>query len=151
MNFDDWYAEHGQRLLAIATKQLGDVHAAADVCADTWAKAWQHRERYDSSRGPVDAWLMTILRRTLIDHVRRRRVTLPIDCEPADKPAADRLEISELLRQVDALPAEFREAVRAVYLDDLGQAGGARVLGIPESTLHNRLKRGLAMLRKAAA
>ena len=116
--FDDWYAEHSRRLLAKANSMLGgDLQTAQDICSMAWAKAWQARERYDGR--PVGPWLNTILRRTLIDYGRRRRLpTLQDQDEPVDKRAAVcRLEIAELVERVDALPTHLALAVRAVYLD----------------------------------
>ena len=109
---------------------------------------WQPRRR-------LRPWLFAIMHNLFID-TRRLRVNrnpaLSLDAL-ATPPAADagqqhHLAAQAVLRQIDLLPTEQREAVLLVGVNELSYAEAAGVLGIPEGTLMSRLHRGRAKLRE---
>ena len=147
--FDDWYAEHNRRLLAKATAMLRDVQTAADCVATTFMKAWQARERYDGR--PVGPWLTVILKRVVIDHVRRAKMpNLPDHCEPEarSEPAPDTEGLRVAMR---ALPNKLAEVIRLVYLEDRSFPEAARMLGCSASGVHSRSQKAIKLLRRAMA
>lgn len=100
-------------------------------------------------------WLFAIMHNLFID-TRRLRVNrtpaLPLDTlptPPAEHPGQEHhLAARAVLQQIDLLPAEQREAVLLVGVNELSYAEAAQVLGIPEGTLMSRLHRGRAKLRE---
>ncbi len=60
------------RVYALARKITGEVQAAEEVVSDVYLQVWQQAERYDSTRGRVLAWVMTICRSRALDWLRRR-------------------------------------------------------------------------------
>jgi RNA polymerase sigma factor (sigma-70 family) len=65
-------------------------------------------------------------------------------------PASDDSELSpnarRILDAVEGLPDEEREAFDLIRIQDLSQPEAAEILGISESTLRRRLRRGLLLL-----
>src|SRR5262245_66035019 len=76
--FNTLVDEHGPALYRIAYRLVGDRHEAEDVVQETYRSAWKSRESYDSGRGDR-AWLAAILRRRVIDRLRRHAPPQPFD------------------------------------------------------------------------
>jgi RNA polymerase sigma-70 factor (ECF subfamily) len=67
------YLENADHVYRVAYAILRDPEAASDATHDTFARAYEHWERYDANR-PVRAWLHGIVAHAALDAVRRRRV-----------------------------------------------------------------------------
>jgi RNA polymerase sigma-70 factor (ECF subfamily) len=61
------YQQHGQAVLAYATKLTGDRAAAEDVLQETLVRAWRHSEVLVNGKGSVRAWLLTVAGRIAVD------------------------------------------------------------------------------------
>ena len=44
-----------------------------EIVAETVAKAWNHRDSYDSGRASFQTWVGRIARNTLLDHIRKAK------------------------------------------------------------------------------
>jgi RNA polymerase sigma-70 factor, ECF subfamily len=149
MNWDEVYAEHHAALLRRTAARCGNLQAAADIVADVWAKAWQRRESYNPARGSVEAWLNAICRSTIADHYRAQRVKhTALQGEPA---APTESETPDLARAIDALPAHYAAAVRAVYLDDRSFPEAAKAMGCSVGATHKWCVAGVKRLRQMLA
>src|ERR1700680_2317403 len=58
---------------ALVAHLVRDADDAEDVVEDTFWQAWRQASRYDSSRGEVTTWILTIARSRALDRVRSRR------------------------------------------------------------------------------
>jgi RNA polymerase sigma-70 factor (ECF subfamily) len=115
-------------------------------------EAWQKRHRYDPSR-PLEAWLLTILRRRAIDHVRKQKtVSVNIDSigEPSGedgRETAQRFAVaSDLRRALNDLPNLQRETLILSYFGGMSQSEVARRIGAPLGTIKSRTTGGLQRL-----
>lgn len=136
---------------------------AEDLVQDTLLRAYRAIDRFDG-RHPR-AWLLTILRNTQINRVRRRRPELMRDPDAtmavaASTASTDRdpedLVIGETFDAVveaafAELPDKFRQIVELVDIDGLSYAEAAEVLGIPEGTVMSRLHRARSRIRRRLA
>lgn len=68
----EFYDCTAARVYALARKITGEVQAAEEVVSDVYLQVWQQVDRYDSTRGRVLAWVMTICRSRALDWLRRR-------------------------------------------------------------------------------
>ena len=84
------------------------------LVAETFARALERREQFDSQRGPAIGWLLGIAHHLLVDAVRHGRVTAVsrrrlgmerILVEDAQPELIDRDSESDLQRALWALPA----------------------------------------------
>lgn len=66
-----WVADYGDDLFRYALVQLRDRHAAEEVVQEAFLGALKNRSSY-SGRGPVRAWLYSILRHKIVDFIRTR-------------------------------------------------------------------------------
>jgi RNA polymerase sigma factor (sigma-70 family) len=105
--------------------------AASDLTAETFARAWLHRERFrDQRNGSALPWLLGIAAKLLADAVRRERIDtrarkrlgLPVDLASEDGYAdvearlSPRLALSQAL---ESLPKHEREALELRVVDEL--------------------------------
>lgn len=131
---------------------------AEDLTAVTLHRFVERLDRYDASRGGVRAWVMSIARNALIDHIRKTRRTdvAPLtDVEHllADaRFAPDGPQVDPRLHQIaEALgdfPPSTREMFALRYGDGLTVAEIAAVLGISEAAAKQRFSRTLRALER---
>jgi RNA polymerase sigma factor (sigma-70 family) len=151
---DDEFAElftHQEWVRRLALRLCGDAAAADDVVQATWIEALQGRGEARSPR----AWLGGIVRH-LSRRVRRdERARADREARAARAEAMPSpeslLASAELQRRVLAAVASLDEAYRVVvlmhYYEDLGGEEIAARLGVPSSTVRNRLSRAHERLR----
>ncbi len=159
--FQAWVEPEIAVLLRVAHTLTGSWADAEDVVQDTLVRAYRGLDGFDG-RHPR-AWLLTILRRTHLNSLRRTRPDLVDDLAlerrrpafggPAAAASPEELVDERLLHDdvavaLGALDERFRTAVLLVDVDQLTYAEAAGVLDIPVGTLMSRLSRGRARLRK---
>jgi RNA polymerase sigma-70 factor, ECF subfamily len=147
------FTEHGQALLAYATKLTRDRVAAEDIVQEALLRAWRHPDSLFNGKGCVRAWLFTVVKNLATDRLRARRVR---PTEVAESPSAIAIEpdpanrLVERLTMLDALgrlSAEHREVLRHVYLAGRTVADTAERLGVPAGTVKSRVHYALGALR----
>jgi len=130
----------------------GERERADDLVQDTLERAWRKFPLWQR-RGDVRAWMFGIMHNLYIDRLRGQRATpeagagdaLP---EPAQRATqSDRLEVRDLERALQRLPAEQREVLLLVGVEALGYQQAADVLGVPIGTVMSRLSRARERLR----
>lgn len=68
---EDWVDAYGDSFYRFAKSRLRDAGAAEEAVQETFLAGIRYLDKYEG-RGSQRAWLMTILRRKVIDHVRSR-------------------------------------------------------------------------------
>ena len=143
--------QHQTSLLRLCSVQLQDQALAADAVPEKFLKAYQG---FDSFRGDSSekTWLTRIAVNTCRDFQRGgwfkhtdRRVTpdmLPVGTVQPDT------EDLDLSLAVMKLPRKTREAILLYYYQDMSTEEIAETLGIAQSSVSNRLRRGREKLRK---
>jgi len=142
------------RLRRFAHGLTRDAADADDLTQRAAERALKARDQWQPGTN-FDAWAYRILRNLWIDTTRHRqrrdRVIAPAEqAENVGAPgeaeaAAERLF---LMRAMDRLPDEQREAVALVMIEGLSYTEAAQVLDVPEGTLTSRLVRGRQALAK---
>jgi RNA polymerase sigma-70 factor (TIGR02943 family) len=67
----EWLDAYGDYLYRYAMSRLRDTNAAEEVVQETFLAGIKKREQY-SGEGSQRGWLLTILKRKIVDHVRQR-------------------------------------------------------------------------------
>jgi RNA polymerase sigma factor (sigma-70 family) len=149
------------QVFGLALSVTRDASLAEDVAQEAFVRAWRAATTYDSRRGSVVTWVLTITRNAAIDAVRSRRGT-PTDQEQLDQLLHDtmtapdpaeaalrRLERDHAVHRLTVIP---EEQARAVVLAVIGGCTAAEVSqreGIPLGTAKTRIRSGLRRLRQA--
>ena len=66
----DWVQKHGDALYRFALRKVGRTDVAEDLVQETLLAAWKSRHRYEG-RSSVRSWLTSILKRKVVDWMRR--------------------------------------------------------------------------------
>lgn len=69
-----WVARHGDTLYRYALSRLRDVESAEEVVQETFVAGLRAFDQY-TSQGAEGAWLLGILKRKIVDHIRYRNRT----------------------------------------------------------------------------
>ena len=129
-----------------------------DLVQDTLTRAWDKRS-YWRPGSDLRAWLFTIMHNVFVNQLaatRREAATVSLNAEDENGPALQlsgdddptrRIELQELMLQVQRLPAEQREVLMLVAVHEMHYDEVAAVLGIPIGTVMSRLSRARDKLR----
>ena len=142
-------AAHIPRLRRYARALAGDSHRADDLVQDTLERALAkfHLWRPGSD---LRAWMFSIMHNVFINQLKaRRELALDEIAEAAleGAPQSDPLELRDLDAALRRLPAEQREVLLLVGLEQLSYAEASQALGVPVGTVMSRLSRGRERLR----
>lgn len=147
-------------LYGVAMRLTRDPHDAEDLVQDTLLRAYRALDRFDG-RYPR-AWLLTILRNTNINRVRKRKPDLLQDeqrtlgalpAQGADgrsgpaETALERIPDDTVVDAVQRLSQDHRAVVALVDIDGLSYREAAEILGVPVGTVMSRLHRARRKLR----
>jgi RNA polymerase sigma-70 factor (ECF subfamily) len=154
--YDRWV----ERLLAFFYRRVYDAEIAADLTAETFAIAYERRDRFRDTGKPGSAWLFGIARKELQTFFRRQRAEtkavrrLGITVPPMDDESIARIEaLADLPSQqaaladaLDRISGRERDAVQLRVLKNLDYPTIAERLGCSEGAARVRVHRGLARL-----
>jgi RNA polymerase sigma-70 factor (ECF subfamily) len=120
-----------------------------DLVQETLISVHGKRATYDRDR-PFTAWLYAIARYRLIDHVRRRKLSVPIEdvetilmVEGFEEALSARMDVEALLSTLS--PKQAR-AIRETQVEGLSIAEAAEKAGLGESDVKVSVHRGLKAL-----
>jgi RNA polymerase sigma factor (sigma-70 family) len=153
-DFGRFYERHVGAVVAYLGARVRGAEIVFDLTAETFARALEHRDQYDPTRGPAVAWLLGIARHLIIDAARRRqvsdrsRVRLGLAPIALDDEQLARIEARSRVDLRTALEAAEREAVIRRVLCEQPYAELAAHFGCSEQVARKRVSRGLARLRR---
>jgi len=143
------------RLRRYARALTGAQDAADDLVQDTLERALEKWRLWRPGQA-LRPWLFSIMHNIHVDGRRRdARIDYRDEAElqlPEQRASqADGLALRDLDRALALLPAEQREVLLLVGLEELSYAEVARALGIPQGTVMSRLSRARARFRAVLA
>jgi RNA polymerase sigma-70 factor (ECF subfamily) len=157
------YDRHGRLVYSLALRVLRDQGDAEDVVQDVFSQAWRQASRYESSRGPVIAWLMNLARSRAIDRLRSRRARPETGADDAEvarmpdlaPPIDDQLALSDQAERIRAAVEQLsllqRVAIELAFYEGLTHVEIAERLELPLGTVKTRIRQGLSKLKERLA
>jgi RNA polymerase sigma-70 factor, ECF subfamily len=139
---------------------------ARDLVQESFIRAWRHLDQYDA-RFRFSTWLFRIAHNVAIDHLRRRRQpTMSLEVGEDDEGEGMRLDPADprrgplgelanrelagaLAREIERLPASYRELVTLRHLVGLSYSEIAELKELPLGTVKNKLFRAHSVLRES--
>lgn len=159
--FVELYRRWSPELHAWFARRTGSGDAAGELTAETFAEVLRSLPRFRGRHGGSGAaWLMGIAHNLLRGYYRERRVAsaarerigVPVRAYDDTEDIDGRLEAgplrADLLRALEALPGEQREAVALRVLHERSYDEVAVALGCTRATARQRVSRGLKSMRE---
>lgn len=148
------------RAYLFARHVLGDAHRAEEAVQEACLR-YLRRPPADQGERAAAAYLFRMVRGVAVDllrgeaaRARREEERMRLAETTAARPE-QALADQELQRaaeqELDRLPREFREAVCLCCREGFTQREAARILGLPQTTVSDYVRRGLEMLRRTLA
>jgi RNA polymerase sigma-70 factor (ECF subfamily) len=152
------YDRYAALVYALLLRMTQDAGLAEDLTQEVFLKVWRNAHLYESSRGSLEAWLVTVARNVALDHLRskRERQRRREDTEtlafavstPRTEEWVDRRRRIERVRSLmTALPDEQRRSLELAYFEGLSQSEVAARLEQPLGTVKSWLRNALLRLR----
>lgn len=138
----------------IARRVLRDEEAAAEVTRDVMLEMWRDAARYVPTRGSVAAWAAEAAHRRAVERAHAGPAPVGEDTGAPEQEVGGVVheEWAATADLVTSCLAELSEEERAVvlltYFDGRRYPEVAQELGLAERTVHERLRTGLARLRR---
>ena len=138
-------------LRAYARMLCGDASTADDLVQNTCLKAWQSRESYDASKGPLRGWMFRILRNDFYQQRRtdkwsetREHQDMENDLV-ADCNLEPRSNLSRMLKAIQSLKRAQRDAFLLVVAAGFTYEEAADVFECSPGTVKSRVSRARDM------
>lgn len=129
----------------------GDIE---EVTADVFLALWESREKVRP--GKIRSWLSAVARHTALNRLRQQNIELPFEEDilvinsPGPETAYTEKELAQIVRRaVDSLPYPEREIFLRHYYYGQKVKDIARQLGLNESTVKTKLRRGREALGRS--
>lgn len=141
------------RLYRTAYRLLPDKAEAEEAAQEGFVRAWRARTSFHGDNAnSVAAWIITIVRRTALDTLRRRkRAPEPFPAAPATPEAV--LEARETCRDVrsalETLEPADRAAIVLFEIEELPQSEIASLMQLTVGAVKTRLSRARRRFREA--
>ncbi|MGD8404950.1 MAG: sigma-70 family RNA polymerase sigma factor [Anaerolineales bacterium] len=152
------YDRYASRVYGLTLRVLGDTMLAEEVTQDTFLKLWSRARQFDSGKGELAPWLLTIAHRTALDRLRLEKRRLPAsnarDPEetwpilPDKSTQSSEARWRSLYFAVQSLPEEQRQVIDLAYYKSMSQSEIAEVLGWPLGTVKTRVRAAMQSLRE---
>lgn len=149
--FKDKLAAGIPHLRAFARGLCGNRETADDLAQEAMLKAWAARGRFIAGTN-FKAWIFTILRNHYFSEIRRKRFVGEWDDVTADRLLAAQasqdktIELHDLMRALQQIPAPQREALILVGAGGLSYEDAADIAGVALGTIKSRVCRARVAL-----
>lgn len=161
--FDHYVVPEIPVLYRVALSLTGQRADAEDLVQDTLIRAHRGIDRFDGAH--PRAWLLTILRHTYLNGLRRKSAVLLPDGDTTDAtfdrlgtsaPSAEEVVVSATFEAgvtaaLASLPEKHRQVVALVDIKGLSYQDAADALRVPRGTVMSRLHRARARMREQLA
>jgi RNA polymerase sigma-70 factor (ECF subfamily) len=146
------------RLLALATRMLGDRTEAEDVAQEAFVRIWKQAPRWKEGEARFDTWLHRVALNLCYDRLRGRREDalddLPEYADPGPGPEAlveNKARQAQVQIALAGLAPRQREALVLTYYQDLPNIEAAALMNITVDALESLLARARRSLRAQLA
>lgn len=150
---DQLIRELSPGLFRYARQRISSDDIAHDVVQDTWVAAIKGLDRF-AGRASLRTWLVSILRRKVVDVHRRRKPSVSFEeyHSPLEESPRERLDDLAALKvvhaEIDRLPRREQQAVTLVDVEGLSREEAAERMGVTRAALRVMLHRGRTKLRE---
>lgn len=147
------------RMARYAYARVGDTTAAEDMAGEAFLRALESLDSYEERGVPMQAWLFTIARNLVIDHLRKRRgheVLRPDEVAVADEDDAaseveSSIELERVRKAMQDLTPDQREVVTLRFFGELSSPEVATIMGKKPGAVREMQRAAMDRLRRVLA
>lgn len=146
--FNEKYETYSKLLFRIAFLHLGSLQDAEDVLQNVFIKLLYHSPNFKDDEHEK-AWLIRVTQnhcKNLLKSASHRNHYDLNDEITADK-SGDILKAIDISNKISALPTNYKTAIYLFYYEDLSVIQISKILGLSQSAVKMRLKRGRELLK----
>lgn len=155
-SFENLVNEHGQRVMDIALRVLGDVHLANDAYQEVFLAIWRRWSKYD---GQVNwgAYLYRVAVRKALEVAKSRGAAVPVptdstECQSIEADPDVGLRFDELQQKLTGSLAKLPKLQADVFvlsrIEGLSHGAIAEILGCTRNAVRVSLHRAVKRLAK---
>jgi RNA polymerase sigma-70 factor (ECF subfamily) len=160
--FEALYKDHLRDVYSYSYYRVGNHHDAEDITEQTFLQAYRHfeRARRESHGRPLRPWLIRIAHNLAANHHRDRSRRPEANIEAVEPPAhphdteqivSGREDLRAVMRRLDDLPEERREALIMRFALDMSNREIARALGKTDGATKVLIHRAIKQLEELIA
>jgi RNA polymerase sigma-70 factor (ECF subfamily) len=161
-DFEALYKDHLRDVYSYSYYRVGNHHDAEDITEQTFLQAYRHFERAqrESHGRPLRPWLIRIAHNLAANHHRDRSRRPEANIEAVEPPAhphdteqivAGREELRAVIRRLDDLSDERRDALIMRFTLDMSNREIARALGKSDGATKVLIHRAIKQLEEMIA
>jgi len=157
----EFYTLYSSTILALLMKMLGSRAEAEEILQDVFVELWRRAPQYDSSRGSVVAWVVTVARSRALDALRARtrrhgdnqlqffseRHGLGTESGRPDVLVSSTRWHQALRQAFKRLSEDQRAVLELSYFLGMSHGQIAEALNLPVGTVKSRILAGMRELR----
>lgn len=155
------YDGYGQIVYSLFARITRDDAAAEDLVQELFMRVWNHAREFDSTKGSVGVWILSIARNMAIDHVRSAQARFGTRLRPLE--VAERAQMGskgrapeKIIDEARAIKAAFSQlsfnqqrVLELAYYQGFSQSEIAERLNEPLGTVKSWMRSALLRLRMA--
>lgn len=153
------YDRFGRLTYSVIRSIVRDSAIAEDLVQETFLRVWNRMQAFDSQRGALGSWLLTVARNRAIDHVRSSGARMDrnaFELEEREHPALF-IDMEKVLSDSDQarvvrsaltkLNENQQKVIELAYYEGLSQTEMAERMGQPLGTVKTWVRSALKSLR----
>ena len=156
--FSQLYDLVAPRVLGLIKRLLRDHAQSEEVTQEVFLEIWQTAPRFDSHKGAVASWILTMAHRRAVDRIRASQASRNRDTkigirdfdsqyDNVAETVEIRIEHEKVEKAMTRLTERQRQAVTLAYYGGYSHSEVATMLELPVSTVKTRLRDGMMRLR----
>ena len=154
------YDRYGRVAYSVLLRITRDPSVAEDLVQELFIRLWNRGKEFDSSKGTLGVWLLSIARNMAIDHVRSAQARFSMRLRPIDhldqlSMAAAGSEPESVIDRSRAVSAAFttltpneKRVLELAYFEGFSQTEIADRLKEPLGTVKSWTRSALSRMRK---
>lgn len=151
--FQALYQRHRARVFGFLAGKLKDRGEAEEVFQEVFVKLHHNRLKYRTA-SPFLAWLFTIVKNSLVDHIRKRKTRakyLELSHQAVNAALDERgngRDVGEAIAELSSLSGEQRMLLSMRFNEDLSFAEIAESMNISQPNARKMVSRAIQQLRR---
>ncbi len=148
------YDHYSDALYGVTLRIVGNEDQAKDVLQDAFIKIWKKSKSYDSSKGRLFTWLISIVRNQSIDAIRKNKREGKIYGQSNDvvleNKSADNIDLGlnhDIKKVLAQLDEHQKELLEHSYILGYTHPEIAEKLELPIGTVKTRIRSAMIELR----